>query len=121
MRPDSNEIVGKISNFRYHIDTNINCENCGIYRVSCPCTAAYTGKTTTNFCRRCDEHFQVYKESSVLEHSKVCPLGRNKEQYTIQFLENGLNKGKYTLSEREYLWNERLGGELNVQNILRNA
>ena len=121
MRPDSNKIVGKINNFRYHIDNNLNCESSGIYRVSCPCASAYTGKTTTYFCRRLDEHFQAYKESSVLDHTKMCPLGRNKDKFTIQFLESSLNRGKYTLSEREYLWNERLGGELNVQKTLRNT
>ena len=61
----------------------------------------------------------VYKESSVLDHSKVCPFGKKKEQYNVQFLENNLNRGKYTLSEREYLWNERLRGELNVQKVLK--
>ena len=101
------------------MDTNLNCDNCGIYRILCPCTAGYSGKTTTFFNKRFDEHFMVYKESSVLDHSKVCPFGKKKEEYTVQFLENNLNRGKYTLSEREYLWNERLRGELNVQKVLR--
>ena len=118
MRPEGNKITGKISNFTYNIDTKMNCNNCGIYRITCPCSAAYTGKTTTSFGKRCDEHFQRYRESSVQDHSKVCPQGRNKEQYQILFLENCLNRGKYTLSEKEYLWNERLGGEINVQKIL---
>ena len=53
-------------------------------------------------------------------HSKECPQWRRKEDYKLQFLENVFGRGKYTLSEREYLWNERLGGEINIQKILRN-
>ena len=117
LRPDSNQVAGKISSFKYRVDTNLNCDNCGIYRISCPCSAVYIGKNTTRFGKRFDEHFRV--NSSVFDHSRVCALGRTKEQYTVQFLENSFNRGKYTLSEREYLWNERLGGELNVQKILR--
>ena len=119
LRPNSNEVVSKLSGQKYRIDTKLNCDNCGIYRISCPCTATYSGKTTTFFSKRFDEHFQVYKKSTVLEHSDVCQLGKGKEQYTIQFLENSLSRGKYTLSEREYLWDERLRGEINVQKILK--
>ena len=120
LRPESNHIMSKINGREYQIDTKLNCDNCGIYRILCPCTAAYSGKTTTQFGKRFDEHFQIYRESSVLDHSKVCALGRSKELYTIQFLENCLSRGKYTLSEREFLWNIRLGGELNVQKVLSN-
>ena len=120
LRPDSNQIISKINGRKYYIDANLNCGNWGIYRVSCPCDADYSGKTTTSFGRRFNEHFQAYRESSVLDHSKVCTLGRTKEQYSIQFLENCFSRGKYTLSEREYLWHTRLGGVLNVQKVLRN-
>ena len=87
---------------------------------TCPCSAAYTGKTTTSFGQRFDEHFKRYHKSSINEHSKECPQGRNKEDYKLQLLENVFSRGKYTLSEREFLWNERLGGEINVQKILKN-
>ena len=60
------------------------------------------------------------KKSSVNDHSKECPQGRIKEDYRVHFLENVHSRGKYTLSEREFLWNERLGGEINIQKILRN-
>ena len=118
--PDDN-IIGKLSEKKYNIDMNITCENSGIYRITCPCKSAYTGKTTTSFCQRFDEHFQQSSNSSINDHSKSCSLGKTKNQYTIHFLENSLNRGKYTLSEREFLWNERLGGELNVQKILKNS
>ena len=121
MRSVSNKVTSKISNLTYHIDTKLNCDDCGIYRITCPCSAAYTGKTTTSFGRRCVEHFQQYRESSVLDHTKVCSQGKDRDKFRIQFLENCFNRGKYTLSEREYLWNERLGGEINVQKILGNS
>ena len=118
LRPDSNTVVST-SGRKYHIDTKLNCHNCGIYRILCPCVAGYTGKTTGFFNKRFDEHFLVYKDSSVFDHTKVCQLGNRKDKYSVQFLENCLNRGKYTLSEREYLWNQRLGGELNAQKVLR--
>ena len=49
LRPESKEVVCKLNGRKYHIDINLNCNNCGIYKVSCPCTAYYTGKTTTLF------------------------------------------------------------------------
>ena len=75
----------------------------------------YTGKTTTEFHNRFDNHFDQSKSSAVLDHTKTCQIGKSKENYTIQFLENVYSRGKYTLSEREYLWNERLRGILNIQ------
>ena len=120
IRSSDYEVTSKITSYQYHTDRNTNCDDRGIYRITCPCSAAYTGKTTTSFGKRFNEHFQNYRESSVNEHSKICLLGQNKDQYKIQFLENSLNRGKYTLSEREYLWNERLGGEINIQKTLKN-
>ena len=121
IRVEENKVASKITSFKYNIDSNLNCENCGIYRIICPCSSAYNGKTTTEFGKRFPDHFKTYRESSVFEHTKTCPLGKNKEQFKIYFLENCLNRGKYTLSEREYLWNERLGGEINIQKILKSS
>ena len=39
-----------------------------------------------------------------------CQVARNKEDFKIQFLEDMYSRGKYTLSQREYLWNTRLRG-----------
>ena len=33
-------------------------------------------------------------------------------------LENVWGRGKYTLSEREYLWNKRLKGNINIQKTI---
>ena len=119
LRPDSNEVISPTTGRKYHIDPNLNCENCGIYKISCPCLGLYTGKTTTYFGNRFNEHFDSSRSSSVFEHSKSCLVGKHKDQYSIQFLENVYVRGKYTLSEREYLWNERLRGIINIHKTLK--
>ena len=106
------KIGSELSQQNYHIDSNMNCGDRGIYRITCPCKAAYTGKTTTSFAQRFEEHFKG--NSSISEHVKSCAMGKRKSGYKLKFLENCLNRGKYTLSKREYLWNKRLGGELKI-------
>ena len=103
------EVISKITSLRYKVDKNITCHDCGIYRITCPCSAAYTGKTTTSFNQRFKEHFQHKRDSSIKDHAQQLHLGQIKDDYKIQFLERLSCRGKYTLSEREYLWNERLG------------
>ena len=70
------------------MNKNVKCDDCGIYRVTCQCSSAYTGKTTTSFCQRFKEHFQLYRESSLKEHSKKCWLVQNIQNYKIQLLKN---------------------------------
>ena len=36
----------------------------------------------------------------------------------VQFLENVWDRGKYSLSEREFLWNKRLKGNINIQKTI---
>ena len=119
LRPDSNEIVSPTNGRSYVVTKNINCSNAGIYCICCACLSLYTGKTTGQFNKRTDEHFDPSKSSAVLDHTRTCEVGRNKEDYTVQYLENMYSRGKYTLSEREYLWNERLRGILNIQKTLK--
>ena len=121
IRDPGNHVASKITRCEYKVDRSLSCTDSGIYRITCPCSAAYTGKTTTSFGQRFDEHFKSYHKSSINDHSKECPQGKNKEDYKLQFLENVFSRGKYTLSEREFLWNERLGGEINIQKILRSS
>ena len=119
LRPDSDEIVSPTNGRSYVVAKNINCCNAGIYCICCACLSLYTGKTTGPFNKRDDEHFDPSKSSAVLDHTRTCEVGRNREDYTIQYLENMYSRGKYTLSEREYLWNERLRGILNIQKTLK--
>lgn len=119
LRPDSNEVVSPTNGRSYMVTKNINCCSGGIYCICCACLSLYTGKTTGQFNKRIDEHFDPSKSSAVLDHTRTCGVGKNKEDYTIHYLENMYSRGKYTLSEREYLWNERLRGILNIQKTLK--
>ena len=115
-----NERIESPTNGRiYPVDKNLNCIDCGIYCISCSCLSLYVGKTTTQFNQRFKEHFSKYKTSAVLEHSKTCSIGKDKTHYTIHYLESMHARGKYSLSEREYLWNERLRGVINIQKTLK--
>lgn len=118
LRGDPGEVISPTNGRSYPLNKNLNCSNCGIYCVFCPCLALYTGKTTTYYSNRFDEHFSS-SGSAVFDHMKHCQVGKNKEDFKIQFLENMYSRGKYTLSEREYLWNERLRGIINIQKTLR--
>ena len=117
LRIDSN-VTSPTNGRTYSINRNLNCTNSGIYCISCPCTALYTGKTTTSFSQRFNEHF-ISPGKTVYDHSLSCQLGERKENFSIHFLENIYSRGKYSLSEREYLWNERLRGVMNIQKILK--
>ena len=39
--------------------------------------------------------------------------------FSITYVESYLSRGKYSLSEREMLWNERIKGRINVQKTLK--
>ena len=118
LRGDAGEVISPTNGRIYPLDKNLNCKNCGIYCIYCTCLALYTGKTTTFYSNRFDEHF-YQSGSAVLGHMKHCEVGKNKEDFKIQFLENMYARGKFSLSEREYLWNERLRGFINIQKTLR--
>ena len=118
LRGDCSEVVSPVSGRSYALDKNLKCENCGIYCILCPCTALYTGKTTVYYSKRFDEHF-TSTSSAVFEHTKNCQVGKSGEDFSIQFLENMFSRGKYSLSEREHLWNTRLRGILNIQKTLK--
>ena len=118
LRGDSEEVISPTNGRSYSLDKNLNCGNCGVYCICCACLALYTGKTTTFYSNRFDEHFTT-PGSAVFDHMKHCQVGKNKDDYKIQFLENMYSRGKFSLSEREYLWNERLRGIINIQKTLR--
>ena len=76
------------------------CEDRGIYRITCPCNAAYTGRSTTSFAKRFKEYFK--DNLPIHEHVKGCPTGNRKRDIKSLLLENFSNRGVPTLSEREY-------------------
>ena len=94
------------------------CNNGGIYVVTGKCNGQYTGKTTTSFYSRADEHFHKQKSSAIFQHKRDCTQCSNVTDYTINFIEDYMKRGKYTLSEREFLWNARIKGTINIQKTL---
>ena len=117
LRTESGEVVSPTNGRSYFVNKSLNCTDRGIYSIVCACTSLYTGKTTTSFAQRFREHFS--SASSVFDHSESCTMGSSMGDFRIQFLENMYSRGKYSLSEREYLWNERLRGVLNIQKTLK--
>ena len=119
IRNDNPQIESPTNGRSYPVDINLKCGDCGIYCVSCSCLSLYVGKTTTKFNQRFNEHFHKSRTSAILEHSNACSIGKQKTDFSVQYLESMYSRGKYALSEREYLWNERLKGILNIQKTLK--
>ena len=105
----------------YRIDQNLGCERSGIYCVTCSCQTQYTGKTTVPYRKRFSEHFMKDSKSAVFGHTAKCNEGKSMGDYTMQFLEDVWSRGKYTLSEREHLWDHRIKGSMNIQKILKTS
>ena len=118
VRMEEVEAVSPTNGRSYPVNKNLRCTDRGIYTIACSCTSLYTGKTSTSFSQRFSEHFKS-PSSAVYDHSNSCSLGGQIEDFSVQFLENMYSRGKYSLSEREYLWNERLRGALNIQKTLK--
>ena len=76
----------------------------------------YAGKTTVTHKARYKQHWT--KNTSVRDHLSTCPSKPKVGDVKIQFLENVWNRGKYSLSEREFLWNKRLKGTINIQKTI---
>ena len=53
------------------------------------------------------EHFCKCKTSAIYTHQRNCDKCVNGDDCSVVFVENYLDRGKYTLSEREYLKNKR--------------
>ena len=119
VRGNESKAVSKTTSASYQIDERATCCNSGIYLITCKCSEQYVGKTTVTFGKRFKEHCS--KQTSVTEHLKRCPEKPKPEEVEIQFVENVWDRGKYSLSEREYLWNRRLKGNINIQKTLKNC
>ena len=64
------------------------------------------------------EHLKTSKGSSVYCHMKDCHMCNSANDFEVTYVENYHNRGKYSLSEREYLWNYRIKGTINLQKTL---
>ena len=97
----------------------MTCWNGGIYVYDGACMDQYTGKTTVPYGTRTTEHVRRQKTSSVYKHREKCRQC-TEGSFKISFVEDYRKRGKYTLSEREYLWNSRIKGVINDQKTLLN-
>ena len=104
----------------YTIPRNLSCLNGGIYVYDGPCKDQYSGKTTVAICTRTLEHVRRQKSSSVYKHRSTCAQCNGNNNFQISLVEDYRARGKYTLSEREYLWNFRIKGVINCQRTLLN-
>ena len=118
IRSSINFVTSTVNGHSYPIDENINCDSGGIYMVKGACNAQYTGKTV-DFSNRFTEHFKTCKTSSVYCHKKQCSACNKVTDFEVTLIENYHKRGKYTLSEREFLWNQRIKGTINVQKTLK--
>ena len=115
-RGDEDSVVSSVTQKRYYINPNIGCRNSGIYAITCKCIDQYSGKTTITNGGRFKEH--CTKCTSVHSHLQSCKSRPSVSDIKVQFLENVWDRGKYSLSEREYLWNKRLKGNINIQKTI---
>ena len=116
-RGDEKKVKCSKNNEQYNIDDRTTCNDSGIYLITCKCKEQYVGKTTVTFQQRFKEHCS--KKTAVKEHINGCPINTSTKDVEIQLLENVWSRGKYSLSEREYLWNRRLKGDINIQKTLK--
>ena len=91
----------------------------GIYAINSKCEAQYTGKTTGIYNECFNEQIVDTAGSSVKEHLSTCHVCLDKTDFKMQFLESVWKRGKYSLSERKYLWDKRMKGSINIQKTLR--
>ena len=117
-RGDPNFVSSSITKKKYFINPDITCQNSGIYAITCKCVDQYSGKTTVTHGGRFKEHWT--KDTSVRVHLNSCKSRPSASDVKVQFLENVWNRGKYSLSEREFLWNKRLKGNINIQKTISN-
>ena len=113
----SGKVVSTVTNTEYKVDKNLTCANGGIYVITGKCNGQYSGKTI-HYGIRGDEHF-LRNSSTIYKHKQECISCNDVSDFTITFVENYLKRGKYSLSEREFLWNKRIKGVLNIQKTLQ--
>jgi predicted GIY-YIG superfamily endonuclease len=104
--------------FAYQVDPNLSCTDGGIYVVKGICGSQYTGQTV-DFSKRFYGHFSTQKTSSVFQHKNQCHQCYTLNDFEVTLVESYHDRGKFCLSEREYLWNTRMKGTINIQKTLK--
>ena len=111
-------VTSNATGYSYPVDTSLSCANGGIYVIKGACDSQYTGKTV-NFSTRSHEHFSTSKTSAIYHHRQKCNVCNVTDNFEMTLVENYHSRGKFCLSEREYLWNSRIKGTMNVQKTLK--
>ena len=112
------KLTSNVTGITYSVSKELCCNDGGIYVVSGKCSGQYTGKTV-GFGVRSIEHFKNDKKSSIYSHMRECEECKTIKDFTITMVESYLTRGKYTMSEREYLWNWRIKSYLNINKTLK--
>ena len=112
-------VTSSITNKSYKVNKMLNCNDGGIYVVTGGCEQQYSGKTTTPYSNRTYEHLKKIKTGTIFIHKEKCGKCSDLGNCSISLVEHYLDRGKYSLSEREYLWNHRIKGTLNIQKTLK--
>ena len=102
----------------FRVGTHLNCNDGGIYVATGACSAQYTGKTI-HFGTRMKEHLKSSWTSAVSDHMNSCNTCYFVRDFHVTYVEHYNDRGKYSLSEREYLWDRRIKGSINLQKILK--
>ena len=110
-------VKSSVTDKEYKVDKRLCCNEGGIYIVSAEFSGQYTGKTV-NFGNRNIYHFDT-NTTAISEHRKHCNQCNGPESFSVTFVENYLRRGKFTLSEREMVWNVRIKGVINAQKTLK--
>ena len=111
-------VKSTFTEFSDKVDKKLTCNEGGIYVIQGACSDQYTGRTI-NYGNRGIEHFKKSKLTSIYDHKNKCHHCNVTSDFTITYVESYLSNGKYSLSEREMLWNERIKGRINVQKTLK--
>ena len=113
---DTGVVCSSVTGRRFKVDNNLNCSDDGIYVIDTTCTAQYTGKTI-HYGVRSNEHF-LHGGTAISPHIQNCHVYNNVANFKFTLVENYVNRGKYSLSEREYLWNSRIRVIINTHKTL---
>ena len=118
LRSIADHIISTTNGNKYPISPGLSCDDAGIYACTVPCKNQYTGKTTTTYDIRSKEH--LHTATSVNAHLRDCQNWQTSgNPVEFHFLESYLRRGKYTLSEREFLWNEMIRSSINSHKTLK--
>ena len=58
-------------------------------------------------------------DTAVSAHRIKCVHCKDIKDFNSTLVEHYLSRGKYSLSERELVWNKRIKGSINIQKTLK--